>query len=63
MSSQSQVNVGASGGLSSQDDVSQQEELTPLSWENRSGVRVPDLEMPWNPVTNLAPDPNDSNLF
>ena len=30
-SSQSQVNVGASGGLSSQDGVSQQEETDPLS--------------------------------
>ena len=38
-----------------------------LSWENRSGtrtgVRVPGLEKPWNPDTNLTPDPNDSNLF
>jgi hypothetical protein len=21
------------------------------------------MEMPWNPDTNLVPDPNDSNLF
>ncbi len=31
MPSQSQVNVGASGGLSSQDGVSQQQETAPLS--------------------------------
>jgi hypothetical protein len=38
-----------------------------LRWENRAGVRpgarVPGLEMPWNPGTNLALGPNDSNLF
>ncbi len=38
-----------------------------LRWENRSGnrsgVRVPGLEMPRNPGTNLAPGPNNSNLF
>ena len=38
-----------------------------LRWENRagprSGARVPGLEMPWNPGTNLALGPNDSNLF
>ena len=43
---------------------------TYLRWENRpgdrSGVRVPGLEMPWIPDTNrgrLATGPNDSNLF
>ena len=38
-----------------------------LRWENRAGVRpgtrVPGVEMPWNPGTNLAPGPNDSNLI
>ncbi len=38
-----------------------------LRWENRAGARpgarVPGLEMPWNPDTNLALGPNDSNLF
>jgi hypothetical protein len=38
-----------------------------LRWENRTGARlgarVPGLEMPWNPGTNLALGPNDSNLF
>ena len=38
-----------------------------LRWENRAGtspgVRVPGLEIPWNPATNLALGPNDSNLF
>ncbi len=38
-----------------------------LRWENRagarSGARVPGLEMPWNPDTNLALGPNDSNLY
>ena len=38
-----------------------------LRWENRAGdrpgVRVPGMEIPWNPDTNLALDPNDSNLF
>ena len=38
-----------------------------LRWENRAGARpgarVPGLEMPWNPGTNLALGPNDSNLF
>ncbi len=35
-------------------------ELRPGS---RPGSRVPGLEIPWNPVTNLARGPNDSNLF
>ena len=38
-----------------------------LRLENRSGarpgVRVPCLEIPWNPGTNLTLGPNDSNLF
>jgi len=38
-----------------------------LRWQNRTGARpgtrVPGLEIPWNPVTNLALGPNDSNLF
>ena len=29
----------------------------------RPGVRVPGLEIPWNPDTNLPLGPNDSNLF
>ncbi len=30
---------------------------------SHSQTRVPGLEMPWNPGTNLALGPNDSNLF
>ncbi len=62
-SSQSQVNVGSSGGLRFQDGVFQQEETAPLSipqllrWDSRggtrSGARVPGLEMPWIPGTTL----------
>jgi hypothetical protein len=38
-----------------------------LRWKNRPGtrpgVRVPGLEMPWNPDTNLTKGANDSKLF